>query len=194
MNEIAFCSQAERNQQIVDSFERFYLFREQIQVPVLLEKLTASELVEQLKVREFEDFSFWVEDAASYQASFTDGLASARFGFTVSLAYGQQQALVRVVEMYSPAWHQGLARGDEIIAINHVSIEQFFQQFRLLQLKDEVAATEYYLTFFGYDDSLSDLQLELADGRVMHLQRGDYQTSSIIGPMQLQYQQQDVAI
>ena len=156
------CLLEEQNQKIVDVFQSHYLFNDEMQIPADYKALNTQDLVQSLRVSEKEEYSFWIEDSASYDASFSQGLSSGLFGFRLIYIWSESglpeddRLAMYVVESNSPAYEAGLRRGDTIVSIDDVTSTEIYTQLRSM---DDSQRYSYLVALLGLDHSKDELNI-----------------------------------
>lgn len=124
--EFAQCSAGDIKATVLEHMQDFYLFYDQVPNINANDFATPEEYIQALRVSPFDRFSYVTEQSTS-EALFEEGK---RFGFGIRMRYSDAQRLFfTLVEPLSPFGLANAERGDEILAINGVSIDNLTNDF-----------------------------------------------------------------
>ncbi|MFK7891228.1 MAG: S41 family peptidase [Granulosicoccus sp.] len=118
------CTVPDMNAWVYRNMLDYYLFYDQVERNLAVENFETSEsLVEALRVQPQDRFSY-MTDENTYEAFFNEG-ETFGFGWSVSRAQ-DNQVYFSLIDPGSPLALSGIERGDRLVSINQMLIDDFF--------------------------------------------------------------------
>lgn len=168
------CSIADVNQWVDDGMRDFYFYYDQVPVVDLTQYNDPNTLIRALRVAP-DRFSY-VTDSAQQEALFEEGMT---FGYGFRFVR-TSEGVVRTAAVYteSPAEDSGLRRGDILLAVNGISIDEITnaQWTEALGTSPEVRSPTFSVQ--GEDGLDRDIQITSAEYRLLTVQQGKFFTTN----------------
>lgn len=120
------CDAVDLNDWVHRSMLDYYLFYDQVDKNInTAQYATQEELIADLRVLPYDQFSYVTEES-TYEAFFSEGET---FGYGWHFARNENNALLfALIEPNSPLFLSGVQRGEELLAINGIGLNEFLDQ------------------------------------------------------------------